>query len=211
MFLHPDHFTPDPEVRRRYLEDAEALTVVRFSAHDASHDRDIDGISPQGREAVLERLLDHGPTLVSIERQGLHLHRTADSHIQSSNGAAGASEPVKVAPEHFHDLLATAELFVGDSQSVAAEAAILGVPSLRLSGFTGRAFYLGVLESYGLMRNFLPGQEDLLLAELDATLANLPARRASSRLAADRLNLASEDLAGWFVQVVKDHSVLHSH
>ncbi len=202
MFLHPDQFTPDPEVRRRYLEDTDPLTVVRFSAHDASHDRDINGISPKGREVILERLLDHGPTLVSIERQGLHLHRAADSHTQSSNGADGSSESVEVAPEHFHDLLATAELFVGDSQSVAAEAALLGVPSLRLSGFTGRAFYLGVLESYGLMRNFLPGQEDLLLAELDATLASLPERRASSRLAADRLNAASEDLTGWFRRLI---------
>jgi predicted glycosyltransferase len=41
MFLHPDRFTPDPEVRRRYLRDDEQFSVVRFSAHDASHDRRI--------------------------------------------------------------------------------------------------------------------------------------------------------------------------
>ncbi len=202
MFLHPNRFTPDQEVRRRYLEDFEPLTVVRFSAHDASHDRRIEGITPEGRKAILERLEQFGPVLVSVERQALYLHRTTDSCTRSDAGTAGASTWVEVAPEHFHDLLATAELFIGDSQSVAAEAAILGVPSLRLSGFTERAFYLSLLESYGLMRNFLPGEEELLLAELDAALSGLLERCASSRLAAEQLNTASEDLTEWFRRLI---------
>lgn len=150
MFLHPDGFAPDPAVRRKYLGDDEQFCVVRFSAHDASHDRRIEGITPEGRRAIMERLVRFGPVLVSIERQGLQLQR-------------GRDEAAPVAPEDFHHLLATASLFVGDSQSVAAEAAILGVPALRLSGFTGTAFYLRHLEELGLIRNFSPGRENDLL------------------------------------------------
>lgn len=193
MFLHPDHFTPNPEVRRHYLNDTESLSVVRFSAHDATHDRRIEGISAEGREAVLTRLRAHGPTLVSIERQGLRLFRESGT---------SPHEAIDVPPEHFHHLLGSANVFVGDSQSVAAEAAILGVPSLRLSSFTGRLFYLGLLESHGLMRNFLPGQEAELLAELAVTLAELSDRLATARQAAARLNRDSDDLQDWFQQLV---------
>lgn len=188
MFLHPDQFSPDPDVRRRYLGDDEEFCVVRFSAHDASHDRRISGITPEGRETILERLNSFGPVLVSVEREGLRLVRPS-------------GESVQVAPEDFHQLLATASLFVGDSQSVAAEAAILGVPALRLSGFTGRAFYLGLLESQGLMRNFRPGEEAGLVAELDRVISNANELKHAARRQAELLNVASEDLVGWFAQL----------
>ena len=194
MFLHPDRFTPDPEIRRRYLDDTERLTVVRFSAHDASHDRRIQGISEAGRDRVLDRLTAFGPVLVSIERAGLQLIRPED---------AGRNSSAEVPPEHFHHLLASASLFVGDSQSVAAEAAILGVPSLRLSSFSGRTFYLELLESSGLMRNFLPGQETALLAEVEMTLDILSNRGRAAQTAAIRLNAATEDLHVWFLDLVR--------
>lgn len=128
---------------------------------------------------------------MSIERHGLQLQR-------------GQAEAVPVAPKDFHHLLATASLFVGDSQSVAAEAAILGVPSLRLSGFTGTAFYLGVLERLGIMRNFYPGEEADLLAAVNAAfddLAGLNRRAASS---VSRLNREAEDLRDWFRALVTE-------
>ena len=194
MFLHPDRFTPDPDVRRRYLDDDEQFCVVRFSAHDASHDRRIDGITPEGRRAIMERLVRFGPVLVSIERQGLQFQR-------------GQDEPASVAPEDFHHLLATASLFVGDSQSVAAEAAILGVPSLRLSGFTGTAFYLDLLESLDLMRNFHPGEEQQLLAELENHLSAITDVRRRSSEAAARLNASAEDLLRWYSELAEGADV----
>ena len=198
MFLHPDRFTPDPEVRRRYLTDDEQFCVARFSAHDASHDRRIVGITAAGRRAILERLLRFGPVLVSVEGNDLRLCRDD-------------GEVIPVAPEDFHDLLAAASLFVGDSQSVAAEAAILGVPALRLSGFTGRVFYLSLLEESELVRNFRPGCESQLLAELDDTLAGLALRTEASRRAAERLNLNVQDPAAWFYRLVLDRLGLGPH
>jgi predicted glycosyltransferase len=192
MFLHPERFTPDVTVRRRYIGDDEPLFVVRFSAHDASHDRHIDGISEEGRAAVVALVRARGPARVSIEREGLRLYRGPND------------EAVPIDPADFHDLLATASLFVGDSQSVAAEAAILGIPSLRLSGFTGRAFYLGLLEDRGMMLNFLPGDEARLLAELEMALDGLPERRQAASRAAERFNAESEDLLAWFHRLVLD-------
>ena len=195
MFLHPANFRPDNDMRRQYLAEDEILSVVRFSAHDASHDRHIDGISTCGRDAVLSRLLRAGPVLLSVERQGLRLVRS---------GTAPAAAGIPVPPEYFHHLLATASLFVGDSQSVAAEAAVLGVPSLRLSGFTGKVFYLELLESRGLMQNFSPGEEAGLFSAIDESLLDLEHRRAVARNAAQRLNSESENLAQWYVRLAKE-------
>ena len=194
MFLHPDRLTPNPEVRRRYLRDDEALSVVRFSAHDASHDRGIQGLTPEARTAILERLSTLGPVLMSVEREGLRM-------LPSGAPAGKATE---VAPEDFHALLATAQLFVGDSQSVAAEAAILGVPALRLSGFTGRTFYLELLESHGLMENFRPGEEAELLSALDRMIDDGDARLARARQQARQLNGEAEDLLAWFRRLVHE-------
>ena len=194
MFLHPDRFTPDPEVRRRYLSDDERLAVVRFSAHDASHDRSISGISPSGRESILRRLSDFGAVLVSIEREGLQIWR----------GAGPSLHRQTVQPQHFHQLLAQSSIFVGDSQSVAAEAAVLGIPALRLSGFTGRTFYLSLLEDQGLIRNFSPGAESSLLDELELHLSEHEARLRWATEASRELNRATVDLPTWFASLAEE-------
>lgn len=115
---------------------------------------------------------------MSIERHGLQLQR-------------GQAEAVPVAPKDFHHLLATASLFVGDSQSVAAEAAILGVPSLRLSGFTGTTFYLHHLEGLGLIQNFSPGEENDLLDALASALSWMPGRAAAMKEAGQPIHDAN--------------------
>lgn len=194
MFLHPSRFRPDSHVQRAYLASDERYCVVRFSAHNASHDRRIQGITPEGRSAILDRLRKFGPVLVSIEGEELRLER-------------GATERILVAPEHFHDLLANASLFVGDSQSVAAEAAVLGIPALRLSGFTHRTFYLTNLENAGLIRNFSPGEEDALLVELERHLGTEVSARQRSAAAAAELNGSAEDLASWFTALVGEFIV----
>ena len=45
-----------------------------------------------------------------------------------------------------HHLLAFANLFIGDSQTMAAEAAVLGTPFIRYNDFVGKIGYLNELE-----------------------------------------------------------------
>ena len=71
-------------------------------------------------------------------------------------------------PELMHDALAYASLIVGDSQTMAAEAAVLGTPSLRVSSWKGRLDYLEELESkYGLTESFRPDETTHLFERLD--------------------------------------------
>ena len=109
----------------------------------------------------------------------------------------------------FHDLLAQADLCVGDSQSVAIESALLGVPTIRLSGFTGRHFTLEALEDrYGLIRNFHPGEEPELLVATQAALDDLCATAGRAAQARERLLAKTVDLTGWFVRTIESLAAL---
>lgn len=152
-FLHPHRFVPDPSVRQQVGLDATApLHVVRWSRHDAFHDDGVVGVTPEGRARVVALLRSHGAVLESEEGSPPRL--LTDSGVRT------------LTPSSLHDLLATATCCVTDGQSLASEAAILGVPTLRLSGFTGRVWYLALLEERGLVRNFSPGEEQQLLDAL---------------------------------------------
>lgn len=191
-FLHPQRFSPDPTARQRLAIPPGPLAVLRFSRHDASHDAGIRGIDAALRPLLIARLARHGPVLVSIEGE--------PSRVIGQDGSTRT-----VPPETFHDLLAEAWICVTDGQSVAAEAAVLGVRTLRLSGFTGRVWYLDHLERLGLVQNLSPGQEDVLLQAVDTTSPAQPRARSLSP-EADPCDgvIAGDDVSAWFTRLVLD-------
>ena len=188
-YLHPDRFTPDPLIRDRFgLSSSEPLFVVRFSAHDASHDRLVQGIDPSTRQTLIRELAAVGSVIVSNESTGTLKYDATSS---------------PVAPELFHDLLAAADLCVGDSQSVAAEAALLGTPALRCSSFTGRVDYLRELEErFGMVSNYRPGDEAQLLAHVRAALDDIDAVRLNAQTKHRHLLSACEDVTSWYGQLI---------
>jgi predicted glycosyltransferase len=200
MYLVPPRFMPDPSVKLRYAVGRDPLFVVRFSAHNASHDHGIRGISTWAKDEITKKLRAKGDVLVSIEHVGLQLLRRSAAPPRDDLD----SSPIDVRPGDFHQLLGLASLFVGDSQSVAAEAAILGVPSLRLSGFTGRTFYLQHLEDHGMMRNYHPGDEESLLVEIDRCLGAPEETRDAAQRRAEEYNAGADDLLEWFATFVRN-------
>jgi predicted glycosyltransferase len=189
-YLHPRRFRPDHSVRDELgLGADEHLFVVRFVAHDASHDGAIEGLPSHTRRAVVDLLAEHGRVVITSEAPlppELEQHR------------------LPVAPHRIHHVIAAASLTVGDSQTIAAESACLGVPALRLSSFSGRVDYLTEMEQrYGLVRNFRPGQEDDLLAALRATVDDLDAVLAAAREGHRRLLEEKVDLTSWYVDFVE--------
>ncbi len=54
-------------------------------------------------------------------------------------------------PSDIYHALYYADLYIGDSQTIAAEKAVLGTPALRFNDFVGKIGYLEELEhKYGL-------------------------------------------------------------
>ena len=70
-----------------------------------------------------------------------------------------------------HHVMAFASLYIGDSQTMAAEAGVLGVPFVRFNDFVGRIGYLRELEDtyhlgYGIKAS-APGSVDQLCKRVE--------------------------------------------
>ncbi len=73
---------------------------------------------------------------------------------------------IKINPLDMHHVMAFASLYIGDSQTMAAEAGVLGVPFVRFNDFVGRIGYLRELEDvyelgYGIHASALPADSPI--------------------------------------------------
>ena len=191
MFLHPRNFQPDASVLQKYNLVGSRVFVARFSAYSAAHDSGATGLSLKMRREIIERLSSLGILILSIEGEGLRVLRHGSLKVEET-----------ASPEDFHHLLAVSELYVGDSQSVAGEASVLGTPTLHFSSFARKLFYLNVLEQIGLLQCFSPGQEpEFARAFLRAVESGTDAQPCAKRAAA-AFNDSTEDLPRWYRRLV---------
>jgi anthranilate/para-aminobenzoate synthase component II len=69
-----------------------------------------------------------------------------------------------------HHVMAFASLYIGDSQTMAAEAGVLGIPFIRFNDFVGRISYLDELENkYELGYGIKTNEEEKLFTEVPET------------------------------------------
>jgi predicted glycosyltransferase len=179
-YLHPNHFTPDPEVLRAAGVDPDGqFFVVRFSDMQAHHDVLHDGFSADGKQRLLSLLRSHGRVFVANE---------GDSDRFSEYA-------VPVPPHQFHHLLAHATLVVSDSSTMATESGLLGTPAIRVNSFAGETDMSNFAElggRYGLV--FSTPDEQEAFEQIQSLLAD-PAtaaswRRNRERLLADKIDVA---------------------
>jgi uncharacterized protein len=183
-YLHPDHFTPDPEVPRALgLDLARPYFVVRLVALKGHHDAGARGLPLEAAREIVTRLSAHGRVLITSEEP-----------------LVPDLEPLRfpLPAEKLHDVLAFASLYVGDSQTMAIEAGVLGVPGIRCNSFVGRLSVLEELEHKDrLTRGFLPKDAGALLSLLAEWTADLPGVRDEMRRRRDAMLVRCVDLAEW--------------
>ncbi|RQG99369.1 DUF354 domain-containing protein [Natrarchaeobius oligotrophus] len=136
-YLHPDLFEPDPSVLDEVgVDPDESFAVVRLSGWNASHDVGHGGFDDP-RE-VIERLEAAGTTVLV----------TAEGEPPSDV----ASYRLRTPPERMHDLLAFADVVVGEGATTAAEAAVLGTPAVYVNSLS--LGYTDELSKYGLLYSY---------------------------------------------------------
>ncbi|WP_336036821.1 hypothetical protein [Halobacterium yunchengense] len=190
-YLHPERFTPDPGVLREHgVDPDERYAVVRFAAWDAHHDVGRRGFSPAGKRRLLAALSEVATVYVTSERD-------ADGAL-----AGLAADPLPVPVDAVHDLLAFADCYAGDSQTMATEAAVLGTPAVRASAFAGdgdMSNFRELEDEYGLLASF--ADEDAAVDRAVAYARSPPHEamaRRRERLLADKV-----DVAAFVVDVVE--------
>jgi predicted glycosyltransferase len=129
-YLHPKQFLPDRSVVEKYFPTTKPYFVLRFAQLKAYHDisANVRGINTDIAQHLIDMLLPFGDVYITSERE---LEPQFEKYRLNIN------------PLDIHHVLAFAKLYIGDSQSMAVEAAMLGTPSLRFNDFAGK---IGVLE-----------------------------------------------------------------
>jgi predicted glycosyltransferase len=158
-YLHPDRFTPDPSVLADAgLKENEIFFVLRFNAFKAHHDGRASGLQPQQKTRLVKFLEKQGRVLITNENETM---------------PEFSKNRIKISPDRIHSLLFYSTMFIGDSQTMTSEAAVLGVPSLRCNTFAGRISYLEEQEKkYGLTFAFRPDEFDLMMNKLSELVFN---------------------------------------
>ncbi|MFC7071761.1 DUF354 domain-containing protein [Halovenus rubra] len=139
-YLHPNRFQPDGAVLHEHgVDPDESYFVLRFVSWGAHHDVGHQGFSQEMKRELVSFLSEHG-----------------DIYITSEGPLPEEFEQYRLPiPSHLiHDLLYHANLYVGDSQTMATEAAILGTPSIRSNSFAGEgdmSNFVELEEEYGLL------------------------------------------------------------
>ena len=157
-YLHPSRFTPDASVLHEIgLTEKDPFFILRFNAFKAHHDAGEHGLSMDGKKRLIALLEQHGRVFITTEREIDEAFRPYQ---------------LSLAQEKIHSLMYYATMFVGDSQTMTSEAAVLGTPAVKCNSFAGRLSVPNELEQkYGLCYAFLPNQEEACLAKIEELLA----------------------------------------
>ena len=165
-YLHPNQFSPSAEVLAKYgFSPTEPYFLLRFASLRAYHDQGVQGIDNTIAHRLIDILLPHGKVYITSERP-------LDSSLEQYR--------IAIDPLDIHHVMAFSSLYIGDSQTMAAEAAVLGVPFIRFNDFVGRIGYLNELENkyqlgYGIRASEKDASERLF--ETVQNLLSVPNRR----------------------------------
>lgn len=141
-YLHPKNYTPSKKIADRYVNTESTYFIIRFAKLTAHHDKNIDGISFDIAAEIIQLLKSKGNVYITSERE---LHPSLEKYR------------ITIDPKDIHHVMSFASIYLGDSQTMAAESGVLGVPFIRMNDFVGRISYLKELEEkYQLGYGFKP-------------------------------------------------------
>jgi hypothetical protein len=187
-YLHPENFIPSGDIVRKYLPMDKPYFLIRFAKLNAHHDKGIRGITDEQALKIIEVLKPHGNIYITSERK-------FDEKFEPYR--------LQIDPLEIHHIMAFADIFIGDSQTMAAESGVLGVPFIRYNDFVGRIGYLNELENkYNLGLGVNPSEPDRLL-EVISELLLMPDRKLifnarRKQMLSEKINLSSFLL--WFIE-----------
>jgi predicted glycosyltransferase len=157
-YLHPNRFKADKAVASSYVDISKPYFLIRFASFKAHHDKGIKGITDKIAFQLLQLLNAVGNIYITSERPLPHEFE---------------KYRLRINPLDVHHVMSFATLYIGDSQTMAAEAGVLGIPFVRFTDFVGRLGYLNELEQfYKLGFGFKTFQQKEMLKKVEDLLSN---------------------------------------
>lgn len=152
-YLHPNNFIIDWEIINKHIPQNKKYALIRLVSLSAYHDVGKKGLSNEDVLKLINKLELKYCIFISSERelpQYLEKYRLKDSTLDMIH------------------ILGGAEMLISDSQTMSAEAALLGTPYIRFNDFVGRINYLEELENkYQLGIGIRSKDKELLFEKID--------------------------------------------
>jgi predicted glycosyltransferase len=183
-YLAPQVFQANSEVLEKSGIKS-PFALVRFIAWNANHDLNNHGFSENEKIKLIEFL-----------SQNLNVYISSEGKIPESL----LKYKLPSASKDIHHVLNFATLYVGDSQSMATEAALLGTPSFRYNSFVGEndmSNFILLEEKHKMLLNFAEFDDLMMkLSESDFISAkeNAISKRENYNLKIGDLNQKIVDL-----------------
>ncbi len=189
-YLHPNWFMPNKKVVERYFPTDEPYFILRFAKLNAYHDLNVntDGLCGDVAKTLISMLEAKGRVFITSERE---LEPDFEKYR------------LIIEKNDIHHVLAFATMLVGDSQSMAVEAAMLGTPSIRFNSFAGRIGVLEELENkYGLTFGINSAKPEMLYSKIIELLAMPNLRdefqQRRQKMLADKIDVTA--FFTWFIE-----------
>jgi predicted glycosyltransferase len=177
-YLHPNVFSPNQDLIDEFKEKNENYFIIRLVSLRAYHDVGKKGINKTQVKKLINLLVSYGSVYISAEReleQEFEIFR------------------LQIKPEQLKDILSGAYLYIGDSQTMSSEAAILGVPSFRINDFTGKISVMEEKDDYNISKSFKTNEFERLYSEVESCLKGdefkLNIKKNRNRMLNDKIDL----------------------
>jgi predicted glycosyltransferase len=178
-YLAPRYFPGPIEPQMKFL--------VRFVGWGAGHDIGEKCLSDAQKVALVELLQHFGTVHVSSE---MALPRAVEAHR------------IRLHPAEIHAFMKTCKLVVGESATMASEAACLGIPAIFISN-TGRGYTTEQDQKYDLIRHFRLDQwNEIMRCAEDWARRDVHAdwQCKRRRMLRDKI-----DVTGWLVDLIENY------
>jgi predicted glycosyltransferase len=185
-YLHPNRFIPDPGIVDYYFPHDSNYFIIRLAQLNAHHDDDAKGITNEFMQRLIHMLQQNGNVYITSERAVPQEF----SHLI-----------LQINPLHIHHIMAFASIYIGDSQSMAVEAAVIGTPNVRISSFSGKISVLEELEhQYQLTFGIHPKEESTILETIEKMIRD---NQLQQKFQTRRQKMLSEkmDVTAWLIEL----------
>ena len=187
-YLHPNRFNPEKKIAEKYVGSM-PYVIIRLVSLKAHHDDGIKGISNDVLDKIIER----------FKLKGYKIWISSEKELGEKYQSYKLTAPVEL----IHHIMAYSSFIVCDSQSMAVEAAMLGVPSIRFNDFAGKISVLEELEhiyrlTFGIKTDF----PDVLFEKLDELLMmenlNAEFQARKQKMLEDKIDVTA--FLVWFIE-----------
>ena len=191
-YLHPNHFSPNLSVVKTINPGQEKYFFIRLVLLKSYHDMGKQGLSDENLRSLISVLEPHGKVFISSERilpEDLKKYQ------------------LTIEPSQIAHVLYFAEMYIGDSQTMSSEAAVLGVPTFRINDFAGKISVMNEKEEkYGLSKNYLSDEFPFMMDDIIEVLDSGKCKKKSSekilKMLAEKIDLSA--FMEWFFENYPD-------